>query len=58
MKPTRYRSESEPKALFERAVCVIGFYELQRKGVLMALDLGPKKSSKKWGESLTFEGWA
>ena len=35
---TRYRTEAELKALFEQAVSAIGFYEAQRKEVLMALE--------------------
>jgi len=35
---TRYRTEAELKALFEQAVRAIGFYEAQRKEVLMALE--------------------
>lgn len=35
---TRHRTEAELKALFEQAVRAIGFYEEQRKEVLMALE--------------------
>jgi hypothetical protein len=35
---TRHRTEAELKALFEQAVRAIGFYEAQRKEVLMALE--------------------
>jgi excisionase family DNA binding protein len=38
MKPTRYTTEAELKALFDQAVRAIGFYEAQRKEVLMALE--------------------
>jgi hypothetical protein len=35
---TRPRTEAELRALFEQAVRAIGFYEAQRKEVLMALE--------------------
>src|ERR1700730_11950134 len=35
---TRYRTEAQLKALFEQAVRAIGFYEAQRKEVLVALE--------------------
>jgi hypothetical protein len=38
MKPTKYTNEAELKALFDHAVRAIGFYEAQRKEVLIALE--------------------
>jgi hypothetical protein len=38
MKPTKFMNEAELKALFGHAVRAIGFYEAQRKEVLMALE--------------------
>lgn len=38
MKPSKYTTEAELKALFEQAIRAIGFYEAQRKEVLMALE--------------------
>jgi hypothetical protein len=38
MKPTKFTNEAELKALFDHAVRAIGFYEAQRKEVLMALE--------------------
>ncbi len=38
MKPTKYTTEAELKTLFEQAIRAIGFYEAQRKEVLMALE--------------------
>lgn len=35
---TRIRNAAELRALFEQAVRAIGFYEAQRKEVLMALE--------------------
>jgi hypothetical protein len=40
---TRHRTEAELNALFEQAVRAIGFYEAQRKEVLMALERNARR---------------